>query len=255
MVTLRNCTPIGSSGNPPPTHRHGTHDRQPGKAVVHHQTHRAGIAVAALDAAQVTFCSGRNNSHCRRTRKVTTRQFADVIACVGEAERSPIQRRLRFVSWRFALRLADPLLTLVIPVADERPVVRRRAVGVHHHLVAVGRQRHELLERRGVADHPRGQHGAAGHHGHHAGGATARLAHSDRVNMIHGNASSGSSKIPSPRASAATRSPRRTVRQCQARPITPAIGKDHRHRDQQGHQTLWVQQAVDQPQVGVDRSE
>ena len=97
--------------------------------------------------AQVTFCSGRNTSHCRKhAQRHHPGQLADVFSCVVETERAPVERRLRFVTGWITLRLANRLLALEVPVADELPVVRGCAVGVDHHLVAVGRQRHELLE-------------------------------------------------------------------------------------------------------------
>ena len=74
--------------------------------------------------------------------------------------------------------------------------------------------------------------------------------------MIHGKASNGSSKIPSPRGERGQCDHRAEQRRGrQAGPIAPAVGEDHRHRDQQGHQSLWIQQAVDLPQVWIHRGE
>ena len=159
MVTLRNWTPERHQRDPLAAHRDGTDHRQPGEAVEHHQTHRAGVAIAPLDATEVHVLQRPEQLPlAQHPQRDDTWQFTGVSARVVEAERPPVQGDLRLVAGRLTLRIADALLTLEVPVADERPVVHGRAVGVDHHLVAVGRQRHELLERGRVADHPRRQH-------------------------------------------------------------------------------------------------
>ena len=159
--------PQGQQRNATATHRDRTHDRQRREAVEHHQTEGAGVVIAALDATEVDVLQRMEQLPLtKHAQGHHARQFVGVGSCVVEPERPPVQRDLRLVAGRFTLRIADLLLTLEIPVSDERPVVHRRTVGVHHHFVAVRRERHEVLERRRVADHPGSQHGDAGRDGH-----------------------------------------------------------------------------------------
>ena len=176
-------------------------------------------------------------------------------AGVVEAQRTPVQRGLRLVAGRVTLRFAHGLLTLIVPVADERPVVGGRTVGVDHHLVAVGRQRHEVLERRRVADHPGRQHRGTRQCGHHEM-TEPRSPHQrpgEHDPRQRKEWQQQDSFAASQRGERDQRAEQRRRRQPRA--VAPSIGDDHRDRHQERHQSLGVQQAVDQPQVRIDRGE
>ena len=123
-------------------------------------THRGRPSMLASSA----FCSGRNTSHTRPTRAATTTGSRP-----GGRGRSR-SRRPASTAPSATRRpggspplLADALLAVEQPVAEELAVVGLVAVRVDLQLAAVGGQRHRGVEADGVADLPRRDDHQRGH--------------------------------------------------------------------------------------------
>ena len=115
--------------------------------VVHEESGAGGGLVASLDRREVGVLPRSEelplakDSGCDHFR-----ELASVVLGVFETETTPVKRLGRFVAGGVESFGAKLVLAVVEPEAEEFATVGFVAVGVHEQFVAVGRERHEIVE-------------------------------------------------------------------------------------------------------------
>ena len=147
------------------------------------------------------------------------------------------------------------MLAVPLPEAEEAAAVGVVAVRVHEEFVAVGRQRYEIVERTKISQRPGGQHQNAGE------GRRAELKDSTSPGKFspekdpRGDHEHG--KEQSFAAGQRRQCRHRTHGECphDGWAFPPAVGEEDDEEGAKSHQAFGEEDAVDQPEVGIDRGQ